>query len=74
MTVQQAAPRNPDGTNLGYASTDLVALYGVTPAAQKTLAVATSLVATASSADVDTNLKAAVISMMTIGQALGLWA
>lgn len=73
MTVQQVAGKNPDGSNIGYATSDKVALYGVTPVAQQSLTVASAAVGSASSADVTTDLKAAVVSMMTAGEALGLW-
>ena len=48
--------------------------YGKTPIAQRSLAAqATSLVGTASSADVNTDFKAAVIEIMNTLTALGLW-
>ena len=74
MTVQQATPRNPDGTTLGYAAADKVALYGVTAISQRAgAAQATSLVGTASSADVTTDHKAALIEVMNTLTALGIW-
>lgn len=48
--------------------------YGVTPITQRSgAAQATSAVGTASSADVTTALKAAVIELMNTMAALGLW-
>lgn len=48
--------------------------YGTTPITQRSLAAqATSLVGTASSADVTTDMKAALIEVMNTLQALGLW-
>ncbi len=48
--------------------------YGKTPITQRSLAAqATSLVGTASSADVTTDMKAAVIELMNTMAALGLW-
>lgn len=48
--------------------------YGATPIVQRTgAAQATSAVGTASSADVTTGLKAAVIELMNTMAALGLW-
>lgn len=48
--------------------------YGKTPIVQRSgAAQATSLVGTASSADVTTDLKAAVIELMNTMAALGLW-
>lgn len=64
----------PAGVTLGNDSTDKVSLYGITPIVQRTAAVATSDVATASSADVTTVLKAAVIDIMNTLKALGIWA
>ena len=62
------------GTSLGRSTTDKVSLYGVTPIVQRSgAAQATSLVGTASSTAVDTNLKAAVIEIMNTLTALGAW-
>lgn len=48
--------------------------YGTTPISQRSgAAQATSAVGTASSADVTTQLKAAVIELMNTMAALGLW-
>lgn len=73
MTTQQAFAKCPDGTEIGDSTTDKIAFYGVTPIVQRTAAVATSAVATASSADVTTALKAAVIDIMNTLAAVGLW-
>lgn len=65
---------NNDGLIIGRATTSKLALYGGTPAAQRSLAAqATSLVGTASSADVNTDLKAAIIEIMNTLTALGAW-
>ena len=61
-----------EGLNVGVAG-GLVGFYGETPITQRTAAVATSAVGTASSADVTTALKAAVIDIMNTLDALGLW-
>ena len=53
-------------------ATGKVGFYGTTPITQRTAAVATSAVGTASSADVTTTLKAAVIDIMNTLDALGL--
>ena len=63
----------PDGAVLGNAATDKVGFYGTTPVVQRTAAIATSAVGTASSADCTTALKAAVIDIMNTLEALGLW-
>ena len=71
MAINQLGDGNPDGvqtpdTKLGF--------YGTTPVAQRAGASqATSLVGTASSADVTSDLKAAVIEIMNTLTALGLW-
>lgn len=71
---KQLSDNNPDGTALGQSATDKVSLYGATPIAQRSLAAqATSLVGTASSTAVDTNLKAAVVEIMNTLTAVGLW-
>lgn len=58
----------------GSATSDLIGHYGVTAISQRAgAAQATSLVGTASSADVNTDLKAAVIEIMNTLTALGLW-
>jgi hypothetical protein len=54
-------------------STGKVGFYGTTPISLRTAAIATSAVATASSADVTTALKGAVIDIMNTLAALGLW-
>lgn len=63
----------PAGTVLGNASTDIIGFYGTAPVAQRTAAIATSAVGTASSTDVTTALKAAVIDIMNTLEAVGLW-
>lgn len=65
---------SPDGALMGGASTDKIGFYGTTPIVQRTAAIATSAVATASSADVTTALKAAVIDIMNTLEALGFWS
>lgn len=65
---------NNDGLVIGRATTSKVGLYGVTPIVQRSgAAQATSLVGTASSTDVDTALKAAVIEIMNTLTAVGIW-
>ncbi len=52
----------------------LLGLYGKTPIAQRALAAqATSLVGTASSTAVNTDMKAAMIEIMNTLAAVGLW-
>jgi hypothetical protein len=62
------------GVKLGQATSAKVAFYGTTAISQRAGgAQATSLVGTASSADVTTDLKAAVIEIMNTLTNLGLW-
>jgi hypothetical protein len=64
----------PDGDTFGASATAKVSLYGVTPIAQRSgAAQATSLVGTASSTAVNTDLKAAIIEIMNTLTALGAW-
>jgi hypothetical protein len=73
-TYEQVTYNSPDGAQIGQSATEKIAFYGTTPIVQRTAAIATSAVATASSADVTTALKAAVIDIMNTLEALGLWA
>ena len=62
----------PTGSRSGSPASDKVSLYGVAPVAQRAgAAQATSLVGTASSTAVNTDLKAAVIEIMNTLTALG---
>lgn len=63
-----------DGVTLGDSILSKASMYGVTPVIQRALAAqATSLVGTASSTDVTTGLKAAVIEIMDTLAAVGIW-
>jgi len=72
--VEQITYNSPDGATMGKSATEKISFYGTTPIVQRTAAVATSAVGTASSADVTTALKAAVIDIMNTLEALGLWS
>lgn len=73
-SVEQVTYNAPDGATMGATTTDKISFYGVTPIVQRSgAAQATSLVGTASSADVTTELKAAVIEIMNTLTALGAW-
>jgi len=72
---QQVCDGRPDGAMIADASTEKIGFYGTTPIVQRSgAAQATSLVGTASSADVTTAVKAALIEVMNTLTALGLWA
>lgn len=74
MPVKQISDARTDGVSLGQSITDLVSVYGKTPIAQRSgAAQATSLVGTASSTAVNTDLKAAVIEIMNTLTAFGIW-
>lgn len=71
---QQLHDGNSDGAQLGVNVSDKVALFGTTPISQRAAAAqATSLVGTASSTDVTTDLKAALIEVMNTLTNLGAW-
>ena len=74
MAARQHSDAHPDGQSYGQSTTDKLALYGVAPVAQRAgAAQATSLVGTASSTAVNTDLKAAIIEIMNTLTALGAW-
>lgn len=72
---KQLSDDNPDGTGLGQSASDKIGFYGLATAVSRRAgaAQATSLVGTASSADVNTDMKAALIEVMNTLQAYGLW-
>ena len=70
---EQVTYNSPAGAQIGQSATEKIGFYGVTPIVQRTAAIATSAVATASSADVTTALKAAVIDIMNTLEAVGIW-
>lgn len=73
-TYERVDYGSPDGSQWGGTTSDKLGAYGATPISQRAAAAqATSLVATASSADVTTELKAAVIEIMNTLTALGIW-
>jgi hypothetical protein len=75
MSQFTAGPKITEGMTVGQSTTDKIGFYGLaTPIVQRAgAAQATSLVGTASSTDVDSNLKGAVIEIMNTLTALGLW-
>lgn len=72
--VEYVGTNGSGGVVVGLSSTEKIAFYGTTPVVQRTAAVATSAVGTASSADVTSTLKAAVIDIMNTLEAVGLWS
>lgn len=72
--VEYAGSGASGGICVGRSTTDKAAFYGTTPIAQRSgAAQATSLVGTASSTAVNTDMKAALIEVMNTLAALGLW-
>lgn len=72
--MSQAGYGGSDPVNVGTATGVSVGFYGTSAITQRAgAAQATSLVATASSADVTTELKAAIIEIMNTLAALGVW-
>ena len=68
MTAEVLGRDPASGTKLGQSTSHLIGFYGVTAVSQRAgAAQATSAVATASSADVTTELKAAVIEIAAQG-------
>lgn len=65
---------SPDGCQIGGATSDKVAFFGKTPISQRAAAAqATSLVGTASSTAIDSDVKAAIIEIMNTLTNLGVW-
>lgn len=65
---------NPDGMSLGYDTTELVSLYGVTPVSQRAGAVqASSLMSAGSYVSVTSNLAAILAEIGATLTALGVW-
>jgi hypothetical protein len=71
---EQVTYNGPSGAQIGKSATEKIGFYGATPIVQRTPAIATSAVATASSADVTTALKGAVIDIMNTLTAIGIWS
>lgn len=75
MAAPVINPLTPDGNNFGQSTADKIGFYGLaTPIVRRAgAAQATSLVGTASSADFNTDAKAALIEVMNTLTALNLW-
>lgn len=75
MTAEVLGRDPTNGVKLGAASTAKVGFYGLATAISRpdAYSFATSAVATASSADVTTGLKAGVIACMNTFSVLGFW-
>jgi len=74
MAVNYLGDNGPDGTSLGFDATKKVALYGVTPVAQRTSTVlATSLLSASSYVSVASNTAAILLEMTNVLIALGAY-
>ena len=74
MTVgRQLSDRNPDGTSLGFATSDKVSLYGVTPIVQRSGAVQATSLVSVTSASFATAYAAALLEIMNTLEAVGIW-
>lgn len=74
MAVNYLGDNGPDGVALGTGISEKIAFYGTTTISQRAgAAQGTALVGTASSSDVTTEVKAAIIEIQNTLTALGLW-
>ncbi len=73
---RQLSDNNSSGTALGQSATDLVSLYGATPAAQRAeLTInAASVVSVSSNITIAASLTAWIVEVTATLQALGAWA
>lgn len=77
MTIgRQLSDNNSSGTALGQSATDLVSLYGATPAAQRAALTinAASVVSVSSNITIAASLTAWIVEVTATLQALGAWA
>lgn len=75
MANEYLGTGNDDGTWLGRSASDKIGFYNVSAAVSQRAAAAqaTSVIGTASSTDVTSNLMAAIIEIMNTLAATGLW-
>jgi hypothetical protein len=73
---RQLSDNNSSGTALGQSATDLVSLYGATPAAQRAALTinAASVVSVSSNITIAASLTAWIVEVTATLQALGAWA
>lgn len=71
---KQLSDSNPDGTSLGQSTSDLVSLYGVTPASQRANGFqAASVVSVSSNITIAASLTAWIVEVTATLTALGAW-
>lgn len=74
MAAQQLSQASPDGVVLGQSATDLVALYGKAPVAQRSSGVqATSNVSLTTFMTINTNVAAFCLEVANTLIGLGVW-
>ncbi len=74
MTIEVVGRDPTNGLKVGQSTSHKIAFYCTTPIVQRSgAAQATSLVGTASSADVTSDMKAALIEVMNTLAAIGAW-
>jgi hypothetical protein len=74
MAVKYLGDKNSDGVSVGQAAADLIALYGGTPASQRSSSVqASSNISASTFATIGSNLAAALTEIFNTLQALGAW-
>jgi hypothetical protein len=72
--IEYVGSTNSSGVCMGQSSAKKIGFYGTTPITQRAAAAqATSLVGTASSTAITSDVKAALIEVMSTLAALGLW-
>ncbi len=74
LAAQQLSQAAPEGVCLGQSATDVIAFYGATPVAQRSLAVqAASVVSATSWISVTSNIAAFAAEVAATLTGLGLW-
>lgn len=74
MGIKYLSDGGPDGTSLGQDTSDLIALYGGTPASQRAAAVqALALMSAGSYVSVTSNLAAILAEISATLTAIGAW-
>lgn len=72
--VEQIGSGSSGGLTVGGSTSEKVSFYGVTPVTQRAAAAQdTTTVGTASSTDITSNVKAAIIEIMNTLKAIGAW-
>jgi hypothetical protein len=71
---KQLSDGNPDGTSLGQSASDLVSLYGVTPASQRASSIqADSIISVSSNITIAASLVAWIREVSDTLESIGAW-